>query len=568
MKEFEKQGIYFAPIGGADEIGMNMYMYAVDGKIIVVDCGYGFLLDDYPGMDLSYASPEFLEQHNDRILGLFITHGHEDHLGAIAQIWPNLKCPVYAMDFTLGLIKERLHEFKMDDMIELISVNNNRTVKLENFEVEFISIAHSVPQTCALAIRTKYGNILHATDWRFDDDSLSMTKTDFTALKRLADDGVSMLVCDSTNALVEQKSPSESDVRENLIKLIPQIEGGLITTCFASNLMRLESLALAACAANRTPIMVGRTLVENIKIAQDCGYLTDIPKIYALEDAKDIASENALYICTGSQANYRSALTNIANGENKYIKVGNGWTVIFSSKMIPGNEDKIERLQEKFLNAGAKLITDETDLVHTSGHANREDLKRMYELLKPAIVLPVHGNKKFIRAHKKFALECGIKEVFSTRNGDMCLLKDNHIELLENVGFDIIGWDRSRPVSLSSQLIKNRRRIAYNCSLFISAIIKDKKPLDLKISSLDILEEADWLKLAEDICQKVKKNLYDKLKEEDRPEKIEEFVRGQIRKRVLAATDIKPVTIVHMCFLDENGNPVAQSSAETENNAD
>lgn len=554
MKEFDGKGIYFAPIGGADEIGMNMYMYAVDGKIIVVDCGYGFLLDEYPGIELAYASPEFLEYHKNNILGLFITHGHEDHLGAIAQIWPHLQCPVYAMDFTLGLIKARLHEFKMDDIVPLNSVNNNRKIKLEGFEVEFISIAHSVPQTCALAIRTKYGNILHATDWRFDDEALSMLKTDFKALNELANDGVSMLVCDSTNALVEKKSPSESEVRKHLIELVRPIKGGIIATCFASNLMRLKSLALAAKEANRTPIMVGRTLVENMQVAQDCGYFDDMPKIFSFEEARDVSYENALYICTGSQANYRSALTTIANGENKRIKVGKDWTVIFSSKMIPGNEEKIERMQEKFIEFGASVITDETEMVHTSGHANREDLKRMYELLKPAIVLPVHGNKKFIRAHKRFAAECGIKEVFSTRNGDMCLLTDNHIEFKENIGFDIIGWDRNRPVPLSSQLIKNRRRIAYNCSLFASAVIKNKQVLDLQISSIDILEEHDWQELAAEIVKKVKKTLNEKLKTEENQEKLEEFIYGQVRKRVFAQTEIKPVTIVHLSFLDENDN--------------
>ena len=563
MKEFEKKGIYFAPIGGADEIGMNMYMYAVDGKIIVVDCGYGFLLDEYPGMDLAYASPEFLEYHKEDIVGLFITHGHEDHMGAIAQIWPHLGCPVYAMDYTLGLIKDRLREFKMDDMVELHSVNANRVVEVENFSVEFISIAHSVPQTCALAIRTKYGNILHATDWRFDDEALSMLKTDFSALKKLADDGVEMLVCDSTNALVETSSPSESDVRKHLIELISQIEGGIIVTCFASNLMRLESLALSAKEANRTPIMVGRSLTENMQVAKDCGYLQNMPKIFTLEEAKDVAPENALYICTGSQANYRSALTTIANGENKRIKVGSGWTVIFSSKVIPGNEAKIERMQEKFLALGAKVITDETELVHTSGHANRDDLKRMYELLRPAIVLPVHGDKKFIRAHKRFASDCGINEVFSTRNGDMCLIFDNHIEFIENIGYDILGWDRSRPVSLGSQLIKNRRRIAYNCSLFISAVIKDKQVLDLQVSSLDILEEDDWQKLSVEIITKVNDLLEAKLQTEQNPKKIEEFIRGQIRRRVFANTDIKPVTVIHLCQLDENDNKI---NSETEEN--
>ena len=195
------------PLGGADDIGMNMYMYAVDGKIIVVDAGYGFLMDNFPGMELAYASPEFLEQYKDDIVGLFITHGHEDHMGAIAQIWPTLQCPVYGMDFSLGLIRERLDEFKMADQVPLVSVNNNRMVEVENFSVEFIDIAHTVPQTCVLAIRTKYGNILHATDWRFDDEALAMIPTNFKALKRFADEGVSMLVCDSTNVLVDKKSP-------------------------------------------------------------------------------------------------------------------------------------------------------------------------------------------------------------------------------------------------------------------------------------------------------------------------------------------------------------------------
>ncbi len=539
------------PLGGADDIGMNMYMYAVDGKIIVVDAGYGFLMDNFPGMELAYASPEFLEQYKDDIVGLFITHGHEDHMGAIAQIWPTLQCPVYGMDFSLGLIRERLDEFKMADQVPLVSVNNNRMVEVENFSVEFIDIAHTVPQTCVLAIRTKYGNILHATDWRFDDEALAMIPTNFKALKRFADEGVSMLVCDSTNVLVDKKSPSESDVRENLIRLIPQLEGGVIVTCFASNLMRLESLLLAAKAANRTPVIVGRTLVTNMKVATECGYLADAPKAFTIEQAKDIAAENALYICTGSQANYHSAMSFIANGESKYIKLDKSDTIIFSSKVIPGNEDKIERMQEKLMEQGATVITDETELVHTSGHACRGDLKKMYDLLKPAIVLPVHGEKSFIREHKRFALACGIKEVFSARNGDMCLLKNNHIERIEQVFADIIGWDRSRPVSLGAQVIRNRKRIAFNCSMYISAVIKGAELLDLQMTSIDILEEDDWLKLSEKILAEVRPLIEKKLEVEARHPVLEDYIRGQIRRRVFAATDIKPVTMLNVCYLEE-----------------
>ena len=539
------------PLGGADDIGMNMYMYAVDGKIIVVDAGYGFLMDNFPGMELAYASPEFLEEYKDDVVGLFITHGHEDHMGAIAQIWPKLQCPVYGMDFSLGLIRERLDEFKMSDQVPLVSVNNNRTVEVENFSVEFIDIAHTVPQTCVLGIRTKYGNVLHATDWRFDDEALAMIPTNFKALKKIADEGVSMLVCDSTNVLIDKKSPSELEVRENLIKLIPQLEGGVIVTCFASNLMRLESLIMAAAAANRTPVIVGRTLVTNIKIAKECGYLADVPQVFTIEQAKDIAAENALYICTGSQANYHSAMSFIANGESKYIKLDKSDTIIFSSKVIPGNEDKIERMQEKLMEQGATVITDETELVHTSGHACRGDLKKMYDLIKPEIVLPVHGEKSFIREHKRFALSCGIKEVFSARNGDMCLLKDNHIECIEQVFTDIIGWDRSRPVSLGAQVIRNRKRIAFNCSMYISAVIRGTELLDLQMTSIDILEENEWMELSEKILAEVRPLVEKRLLTEDRHAVLEDYIRGQIRRRVFAATDIKPVTMLNVCYLEE-----------------
>ena len=551
MTDFNDKGLYFIALGGADEIGMNMYAYMVEGKIIVVDVGYGFLADNYPGIDLVYASPQFLEEHQKDILGLFITHGHEDHMGAIAQIWPVLKCPVYGMDFTLGLVKARLAEFKLEDQVPLISVNQNRTVELENFKVEFISIVHSVPQTCALAIRTKYGNVLHATDWRFDDEALSALPTDWEALNRFADEGVDVLICDSTNIMVESKTPSESEVRNNLIKIISQLEGGIIATCFSSNLIRLESLVLAAYAANRTPVLLGRSLIANIEIAKQCGCLTDLPTVYSIEKAQDIPTDKALYICTGSQANYRSAMSLIANGESKFIKADKSDTFIFSSKVIPGNEEKIERMQEKLIEQGATVITEETDLVHTSGHAGRQELKKMYTLLHPEIVFPVHGNKRFIREHLRFALKCGVKKVFSARNGDVCLLKDKQIALLANVATDIIAWDRARPISLGSQVIKNRRRIAYNCSLFISAVIKGIKLLNLQLSSVDVLEEKDWNELADEILKAVIPLVEKKLAETDNKEQIEDFIRGQVRRRVFAATDIKPVTILNIYYEDE-----------------
>lgn len=548
MSDFKKDGIYFLPLGGADEIGMNMFVYAVNGKIIVVDAGYGFLNDNFPGMDMCYASPEFLENYREDILGLFITHGHEDHLGAIAQIWPSLQCPVYGTDFSLGLVKERLSEYKLQDMVPLISVNHNPVVSLGDFTVEFISIAHSIPETSALFIKTPYGNIMHATDWRFDDNKLSMVKTDFPALKRAAAAGVDIFVCDSTNVMIEEPQASEEEVRENLIKIIPEMQGGIVATCFASNIMRLESLVLAARAAGRTPVLAGRSLTTNVKIAKDCGYLQEYHDIHSIEEVDGLTSDKALYVCTGSQANYRSAMTLIANDESKYIKLSADDNVIFSSKIIPGNEDKIERLQEKILAKGVNLITEEDYLVHTSGHASKKELKAMYELLNPKIVLPVHGDKKFIREHKRFAKSCGVEDVFSAANGDICLYDQGKISLIEQTTADIMGVDRGRSVSLGSDLVKNRRRIMFNCTLFISACIsRDFKLKFLDFSSIDILEENEWYVLRMEILKQVKPLIEKKLSERPNRNSVEDFIRGQIRRRIHSATDIKPVTtlLVH-----------------------
>ena len=356
MSILDNDGLYFLPLGGSDCIGMNMYAYAVNGEIIVVDCGYAFLNDDYPGMDLSFADPSFLENYADRVKGLFITHAHEDHFGAIAQVWPKLRCPVYAMRFTSGLIRERLKEYHLDSEVPLFEVNDNPQVILGDFDVRFVPVTHSVPETCALVIKTPKGTVVHATDWRFDDDKTDIIQTDYAALKKAAKDGVDVFVCDSTNILVDKPQYSEFDVRQSLLNLVPLYQKGLIATCFASNLMRLESLVLAAEKAGRTPILVGRTLIKNMKIAKECGFFPNLPKVYDVKEAKDIPSDKAMYICTGSQGNYRSALSSIVKGEHKDVKLAKGDAIIFSSKIIPGNEDKIERMQENLMEQGVEVI--------------------------------------------------------------------------------------------------------------------------------------------------------------------------------------------------------------------
>ncbi|MBO4284619.1 MAG: ribonuclease J [Alphaproteobacteria bacterium] len=547
MHNTPQEGFYFLPLGGADDIGMNMYAYGANDKWIVVDAGYGFLGDEYKGMDMCYVSPDFLVERKENIEGLFITHGHEDHMGAIAHILDALHCKVYATPFVAELMKERLEEFGLALKAEIEEVAEGSTIQTETFEVEYISLAHSVPESCGLFIQTPHGNIFHATDWRFDDGRLDMIKTDYEALKKIAQKKVTLFVCDSTNIFVDHQQPSEFQIRQNLLKLVPTIKGGLVATCFASNLMRLESLILAADLAGRTPILLGKTLHTNIKLAQKCGYFKELPKAHLAEAADDITSDKALYICTGSQANYHSALAMIANGENKYVKLGQGDTVLFSSKIIPGNEEKIKRMQEKLIDKGVSVVTEDEQKIHTTGHCSKDELKKMYDIIKPEIVFPVHGDRSFIREHRAFAYSCGISHICSGKNGDLFFVSGEHISYVEKVPVDVMGVDHKRSVSLHSEVVKNRVRIAYHCSLFASVVLsKENQVVDLQISSKNILEQDDWDALVLKIKPDLVEQLSAILEKEGLNQHTEELMKSAIRKAVYHQTDIKPVTIMHI----------------------
>ena len=553
MTDFNKEGIYFVALGGAEEVGFNMFAYGVDGKMIVVDAGYGFLKDDFPGMEMGLADATFLETYKDDIEAMFITHGHEDHFGAIGHVLPMINCPVYANDFTLGHIEERLSEYHLKNFAELHSVSQNPIVKLPHFEVEFISLVHSVPQSAGLFIKTKYGNILHATDWRFDDGKTMMLPTDFPALKQAAEKGIDLYVGDSTNMAEEKEEPSEYEIRENLIKLLPTLKNAVVATCFASNIMRLESLILAATAANRTPVLSGFSLNQNYKIAKACGYLDHCPPAFDSKEAKDIPIDKILYICAGSQGNYRSALSRIANNESKDISLTKGDSIIFSSKIIPGNEEKIEKMQEKLRDAGVQVISSEDYQVHASGHATPKQILEMYRLLKPKVVIPVHGDKRNIRRQKKLAVENGVSQVLIARNGEVVRINNGQAEIENIIPTGKLGVDRKQLTSLDSPLIKNRKRIAYNCSVFISAVFGKRWQLkDLQISSIDILEEEAFNDLRNEIIDDIEKSIDQEVVKLNYNEKqIREYLAASVRRKIFKATDIKPVVFLHV-YINED----------------
>lgn len=545
MNNLKKNGLYFVALGGADEIGMNMYVYACNGKYIMVDAGYGFLNDNYPGVDLCFADAGFFANYAEDFEGIFITHAHEDHFGAIAHVWPLLKCPVYASDFTIGLAQNRLKEYHLDTEVNFVSINQNRVVQTPSFRVEFVSMVHSVPETSALYITSAGGKVFHATDWRLDDSMIKILQTDYSRLQQIGEEGVDMFVCDSTNILVNRKLPSEYEVRQCLMNLIPKLKNTVVATCFASNITRLESLVLAADAAGRTPVLMGRSLLQNVKVAKEIGYFKDLPTCHDFREAEDIPTDNALYICTGSQANYRSALTSIVNNQSK-LKLVAGDNVIFSSKIIPGNEEKISEMQEKLIAAGINVITDTDTLVHTSGHCSKEEIRVLYDILRPRIVLPVHGDKRFIREHKKFAAACGIDEVLSVENGDLLLIGKKP-KIVSKIPTDILAVDRTEIISLGSEVIKRRKQIAYNGSVFISVIFGEKWELiALRVSSKDILEPNAFAVLRDKIVEEVSAQLPEEVKRCNYKETaILDYIRVQIRRKLEKATEMKPVTFIH-----------------------
>lgn len=560
IEGFNEKGIYFVALGGAEEVGYNMFAYICNGKMIVVDAGFGFLRDDYPGMEMGLADTSFLEKYADDIEAIFITHGHEDHYGAIGYLYPKLTCPLYAFDFALGHIQNRLKEYHITDFSRLHSANTSPIVKLNNFEVEFLPITHSCPQSAALVIRTACGTVFHATDWRFDDDKISMTCTNHDALARIAQAGIDIYVGDSTNMADEHLEPSEFEIRQNLLQLVPTLSNTIVATCFASNIMRMESLILAAAAAGRSAIIVGHSLNQNYKIAHDCGYLQNCPAAFDIKDAKDITDDKALYICAGSQGDWRSALSRITNGESKDIVLKSGDNIIFSSKIIPGNEEKIERMQEKLRDMGVNVISSEDYTVHASGHATPKQILEMYQLLKPRVVIPVHGDKRNIRRQRKLALENGVGEVLVVRNGDVVRYFDNHAFIDGEVFSRKLGVDRKQLTPLDSQLIKNRRRIAYNCSVFISCVFDNKWHLqDLQISSVDILEEADFNALRDEIITDIKADIAKEVvKLNFRESQIKEYLAARIRRQIFKKTDIKPVVFMH--FYKAESSPLSDES--------
>jgi len=454
--------LLFLPLGGCGEIGMNLNLYGHAGKWLMVDLGITFGKDDTPGVDVIMPDPSFIVERRDQLAGLVLTHAHEDHIGAVPYLWPKLRCPIYATPFTAAVLRRKLAEANLLSEARITEIPMSGSFTVGPFEIELISITHSIPEPNAVVIRTKLGAVLHTGDWKLDPDPVIGPITDETALRALGDEGVLAMICDSTNVLVEGSSGSEAEVRQSLEKLIGEYDQRIAVACFASNLARIESVTRAALAHDRHVGLVGRSLWRMVEAAQETGYLTGLPDFLDEGDIGHLPRDKVLMICTGSQGEPRSALARIARGEHPDVGLEAGDAAIFSSRIIPGNEHSIGELHNALIHRGVRIITERDHFIHVSGHPARDDLADMYRWIKPRIAVPVHGELRHLRAHIELAQGCQVRETLLAENGTMIRLAPGPGEIVGQEVSGRLGLDGKMLVPLEGASLKVRQRMAFN----------------------------------------------------------------------------------------------------------
>lgn len=467
--------LVFLPLGGSGEIGMNLNVYgygpADDRQWIVVDLGVTFGDERTPGVDLIMPDPAFLEDRRDEIIAIVLTHAHEDHIGAVAHLWPRLRCPVYATPFTANLVKAKLIEAGIEHQVPLNIVPLGSRFSLGPFDIELVTLTHSIPEPNALAIRTPLGLVLHTGDWKIDPEPLVGDDMDVTRLKEIGDEGVRAIVCDSTNVFSPGTSGSEADVAKSLVEVIGQCEQRVAVTTFASNVARLESIAKAAAACDRHVVLVGRAMYRIVGAARDAGYLEGLPPFLTEHDIGYLPRDKVLLLCTGSQGEPRAALARIVEDTHPNIAMSEGDTVIFSSRIIPGNESSIFDLQNRLAERGIRVITEKDHFVHVSGHPCRDELARMYQWIRPEVAVPVHGEARHLAEHAVLARELQVPETVVIRNGLMVRLAPGPAQIIDEAPAGRIYLDGDVLIEADEGAVQERRKLSFSGSVFVSLVL-------------------------------------------------------------------------------------------------
>ncbi|MBL8566296.1 MAG: ribonuclease J [Hyphomicrobiaceae bacterium] len=452
-------------LGGMGEIGMNAYLYGVGPpgarQWLLVDLGITFPEGEFdPGVDVILPDLRFLEEERGALAGILLTHAHEDHIGAVIDLAPTLRAPIYATPFTAGMLRAKLSEFGGSVKLPINTVALGARAKIGPFEIELVSMAHSIPEPSAIAIRTEHGLALHTGDWKLDDRPYVGGASDEARLAGLGAEGVTALICDSTNAMRDGRSPSESDVAASIVDIVKKARHRVIITTFSSNVARIKAVADAAAKAGRTLVVGGRALHRVIAVAVETGYLPPDFRYVDQQQYRYLDRADVVLLCTGSQGEPRAAMARMAEGDHPDLSVAKGDLVIFSSRTIPGNEKAVNRIQNALVQMGCELLTDQEALVHVTGHPRRDELKQMYAWVKPQIAVPMHGEARHLKAHAELARQAGVPQVVTGFNGDMIRLAPGPAEIMDDVPVGRLFRDGGLIVDSVEGPVRDRRRLA------------------------------------------------------------------------------------------------------------
>jgi ribonuclease J len=541
--------LVFVPLGGLGEIGMNAALYGFGPEDrrqwVLVDCGMGFASEEHmPGVDLMFPDLRFLEDERRNLLGILITHAHEDHIGALAELWPRLRVPVYATRFAIGLLETRRLSEPGAPKVDLREVAAGQRLTLGPFEVEYVPVAHSIPESNALAIRTPLGLVLHTGDWKLDDTPYLGDTTSETVFSRLGDEGVLALVCDSTNVVRDGRSPSESEVAKRLAELVADAPHRVAVTTFASNVARLRAVAEAARACGREVVVVGRAMDRVVQVASECGYLDDLPEFRRPEVYGYLPRDKVVALLTGSQGEPRAALARIASNEHPEIALSPGDKVIFSSRVIPGNERGVGQIMNDLVRRGIDVITDRTDLVHVSGHPRQDELAAMYRWTRPRIAVPAHGEDVHLAEHAAFAKAQGVPIVVKARNGTVVRFAPGKPEIVDDVPTGRLYKDGDILIGAGDRAIPERRRLAF-AGVVSVAIAIDKRGEIAGDPVVDAVGLPSVTRQGESILERIVDTVgqtLDGLSRSKRrdPETVENAVERAVRAAVQQAWGKKP----------------------------
>lgn len=501
------QNFFFVPLGGCNEIGANLSVYHLDGKLLLVDMGIGFA-SDIPGVDMLIPDITFLRENRDKIVGLVVTHIHEDHCGSIEYLWNELRVPIFASRFTLNFIKSKLLDYDFSSQVKMTEIGDCDLLKLKPFVIKLVKMAHSTPESRAVFIQTAKGNVLHTGDWKFDENPNEVgEKTDVEYLKKLADEKrVDLLVCDSTNAITEGEAGSEGDLYESLKKIIGLRKGIVAVSTFASNVSRVSSLMKVAQEVGRKVVLSGFSVNRIVSVAKQSGYLEGTSKLIIPENrASRFKREELLFICTGCQGENNASTYKLSTNTHSYLKLGAGDTVIFSSKIIPGNEKNLFEVFNNFALKNVEVITEVEEFVHVSGHAKRPELTRMYNLVKPQKFIAVHGSPHQIMKNALLAKDAGVPDVMKSHNGVVIeIARDKPMQQLGLVDAKYNGLDGKRIIPLDNSIVAKRRLMLNSGAFFVSVVVnRQGKLLDQPVINAPGMYDFADDKTIEEILQEI-----------------------------------------------------------------